>query len=368
MIHPSSGGVPKGPSRGRASVSQAIIIAIAALAAASVAVFLRRTSQRVGWHGNESQLLKGTRRNITRVVTTDSLDDVDIDVDARAVNELLSNVLAIVAYWHSGPTDEFSYFSHTVGALADWRLYVGNLTIVVITNDRDGVYNSIGEGLRDVIELRQINSSTSEGYSHGYHMPHFHRQIVAEKLNHVNENPPTAFAFFESDTSASAEALLGWAKDVIFLKANAPNFTRHFFRWEFNKKKQCVAMNGQVNPVERQKQVHLIGGRRFLSLDEGKMAGMYIVTLEMMTKFYRSGSFWTMDREPKSTRENQVLSVTKANFSYWYPLGGWNVHDEHVVPMKGQDELDMIAGVHHQSDKYARLPWPFGKLCVQDLF
>jgi hypothetical protein len=100
---------------------------------------------------------------------------------------------------------------------------------------------------------------------------------------------------------------------------------------------------------------------------------MYVVPAFHMEEFYSSGSFWTRPKDNRKALESQLHMLMKKDGDFFSktPFGEYKHNSDTtiVVPLdKNGRQLDMIAGVHHASDKYARTPWPFGKLCLKDLF
>ena len=342
---------------------------------------------------SDGELLLFAKSNITHhvEVVDNNNHNYDDDDDDDAVTQLLSNVLAVVAVWHNdkNPYKEYAYLGHTLGSIVDWKLVVGELNVVIVTNNATGVLNKLEVGMRDIIQVQEVNLTGL----HGNYLPFFHRNVIDEYI--LKRNHPTAYAFFEEDTVTSAEGLVGWARDTIFLERHRDtsnhDYIRHFFRWEWNKEKGCVAHNSQTYPVSmnnpqpppRHKKgkkdqyqpstdIHEIGGRKFVSLSVGKWAGMYVVTHAHMEEFYNSDNFWTKPIYPKLAREIQLHSLLKKDADYFMnnTLKVYkDLSDTMIVPLdKSGKQLDMIAGVHHQSDKYARTPYPFGKLCLKDTF
>ena len=169
--------------------------------------------------------------------------------------------------------------------------------------------------------------------------------------------------------------LLSWAQDTAFLQEQgvANTYVRHFWRWEWNTKLQCAVFTGQTKPIPRNSSSVLqIGGKEFVSLTGGRWAGMYILTQQHMINFYNSGSFWKLSLPTsgksldKWAREIQLYGVIHGDGS---GMPNKNDGDDTIVPIDVQTGIvNVIAGVHHQSDKYAKKKWPFSKLCVGDLF
>ena len=139
-----------------------------------------------------------------------------------------------------------------------------------------------------------------------------------------------------------------------------------------NGMKSCIVQRLLDKPIPRNSSnVLSIGGKQFVSLTGGRWAGMYVLTHEHMVNFYNSGSFWTLSLPPsgksKNAREIQLYGVIHGDGSG--KLANKKVGDNTIVPVDVRTgTVDVIAGVHHQSDKYVRPKSKFGKLCMGDLF
>ena len=208
-----------------------VVVAVTLLAVQWLVVeFIRATAC------GETMSEKSQKASSYNPFITSYLDDNDDESSKQIVHQndnndeevkhLLSNVLATVAVWHDDkhPYKDFAYLGHVLGAIADWRPVVGNLTIVIVTNDANAMEEKLDVGLQEIVQVREINMTNI----HGYYLPFFHRNVIDEYIQ--QPNPPTAYSFFEEDTVLSAEGLKAWARDTIHLKKHHSNFTRHFFR------------------------------------------------------------------------------------------------------------------------------------------
>ena len=192
--------------------------------------------------------------------------------------------------------------------------------------------------------------------------------------------PPTAYSFMEADNVINGAGLLAWAKDTVFLQKNEIGATatttdhqhiRHFWRWEYNKDRNCPVFIGQQFQLSRNDSDRLrtIGGRRFISMTgAGVWAGMYVVTAQHMLNYYQSGSFWSLSNTKyKWSREVQLHDIIHHGSNITGKTGRKD-GDNTLVPFdEGTGTADLVAAVHHQSDKYVKGHF-FGKLCVNDLF
>lgn len=252
--------------------------------------------------------------------------------------------------------------------------------MVLLTNDEQQLRKGIGTKNDGWLRFHQVNM---EEVDHPYHFPYFHRTVIEEyvtgkkskeEANTTNLPPPTAYAYFESDTVVDGPGMIAWARDTAHVQhygglPGVDNPVRHFWRWEWNEAKQCVAMNGETNPLPRDRPEFFkqVGGRTFVHLRYGKFAGNYAVTAAHMQAFYQSGMFWTLPDDPSFSREIQLYMVVHGN-NVSTNVNGKET-DNTFVPIDPRTEtLDLVAAAHHQSDKYTRSPWPFGKLCLDDLF
>ena len=298
--------------------------------------------------------------------------------------QLLSHILVMITYWYTPQQKEQRFLGHTLGTIREWHLHpaIGNITTVIITNNATGTKESIGNTNSDWVTIHQVT------FDHPLHMPYYHREVIADYIDRQKNTtnmtelpdsykelpPPTSYAFFEADTVVNGMGLLAWAQDTALLEEQgvANTYVRHFWRYEWREKLQCVAFTGQTKPIPRNSSnVLSIGGKQFVSLTGGRWAGMYVLTHEHMVNFYNSGSFWTLSlpSSGKSTnaREIQLYGVIHGDGSG--KPANKKVGDNTIVPVDVRaGTVDVIAGVHHQSDKYVWKPWPFSKLCVRDLF
>ncbi|KAL7444189.1 hypothetical protein ACHAXM_009306 [Skeletonema potamos] len=299
-------------------------------------------------------------------------------IEAEA-KKLLSHVLVTIAYWHSPKESEVKFLGHTLGTIREWRLLpeVGNLTVVIVTNDAKGVKKSLGHVNNDWYTFHEVNSSQP------FHMPFYHREVIADYLDRGKDGvnitfmsnkdlpPPTAYSFFEADTVLNGAGLLSWARDSALIHhEGASNRIRHFFRWEWNEDLNCPVFNGQKIQLWRKSsdRIIAIGGKRFISLTGcGVWTGMYVLPAQhMINYYYNSGSFWTLPHKYDKARELQLHAIIHGNNKSGKL--GKREGDNTLVPMDERTgTVDVIAGVHHQSDKYIGSPW-FGKLCIKDLF
>lgn len=230
------------------------------------------------------------------------------------------------------------------------------------------------------IHYYQVNMGRGES---GRYMPFYHRHVIENYLlqnddtydNHTLP-APTTYAYFETDSVVDGPGMVAWAYDTILLQKHIANGgktmagverpLRQFWRWEWNENKKCVAMNGQTKPLKKGTDNFVtIGGRPFVFLTDGKFSGIYVVTPEHMMNYYKSGDFWKKDYGSQFAREHQLYHVTSGG----HIAVDFGKTDNTLVPIdEATGTLDMLASVHHQSDKYPRMPWPFGKLCFTDVF
>mmetsp|Transcript_11329 Transcript_11329/g.20831 ORF Transcript_11329/g.20831 Transcript_11329/m.20831 type:complete len:390 (-) Transcript_11329:127-1296(-) len=304
----------------------------------------------------------------------------------RETRELLSHVLVMITYWYSPDLREIKFLGHTLGTVREWRLMpeIGNVTVVIITNDADATKTAIGSTNDDWYTIHQVESG-----EHPYYMPFYHREVVADYIDREKEKTnmtvvkkdlasPTSYAYFEADTVLDGAGLIAWAKDTAILHDQGEtNHIRHFWRWEWNTIQDCAVFTGQVEPIPRNSSsVISIAGGEFASLDGGKWAGMYVLTAEHMLKFYNSGAFWTHPTKAKKSREEQLYNVVHGNDAKdrnnkkdRKDKSNKKDQDNTIVPIDERTgTVHLVAGVHHQSDKYQKSPWKLGKLCINDLF
>ena len=317
---------------------------------------------------------------------------------------LLSHVLVTITYLCNEGYDnngEAKYLSHTLGTIREWWLLpqVGNVTIVIVTNDKENAQKIIGTN--DWFTFHQVNVPTKQQFkdtniklkdwnytihgNHPYHMPFYHREVIADYLDHRDKNgtnmtdmlneelpSPTSYAFFEADNVLDKFGLLSWAEDTALLHNQGIETTkqqlRHFFRWEYSTKKDCPVFTGQTKPIPRNS-IIMIGGKEFIPLTGGRWAGMYVLPAEHMIEYYNSGSFWNIPQNTKYAREIQLHDIVHGSDELGRQGNDMGV-DNTLVPV---DEMtgtvSLSAGVHHQSDKYSKKKWgKFGKLCINDLF
>ncbi|KAL9180674.1 hypothetical protein ACHAXT_011127 [Thalassiosira profunda] len=176
----------------------------------------------------------------------------------------------------------------------------------------DGAQKSLGN-TNDWYSFHQVETGELP-----YNLPFYHREIVADYLdrdkdgtnltNMVNGDlpPPTAYSFMEADNVVSG-------------------------------------------------------------LSGGIWAGLYVLTAQHLINYYNSGDFWTLPDKYKYTREIQLHDVIHGSKAVGKP--DKRSGDNTLVPYDEKTGMvDVIAGVHHQSDKYASGQSRFGKLCVEDLF
>ena len=304
----------------------------------------------------------------------------------RETKELLSHVLVMITYWYSPDLKEIKFLGHTLGTVREWRLMpeIGNVTVVIITNDADATKTAIGSTNDDWYTIHQVESG-----EHPYYMPFYHREVVADYIDREKDKTnmtevkkdlasPTSYAYFEADTVLDGAGLIAWARDTAILRDQGEtNHIRHFWRWEWNTIQDCAVFTGQVKSIPRNSSSVLsIAGGEFASLDGGKWAGMYVLTAEHMLKFYNSGAFWTHPTKAKKSREEQLYNVVhgndakdRSNKKDRKDKSKKDDRDNTIVPIdKRTGTVHLVAGVHHQSDKYQKSPWKLGKLCVNDLF
>lgn len=318
------------------------------------------------------------------------------------IRQLLSHVLVIISYWcNEGDNNggEIKYLGHTLGTIREWRLLpqVGNVTVVIITNDKENAKKSIGGD--DWYNFHQINVPTIQQFketniklkdwnftingNHPYHMPFYHREVIADYLdtdkNGTNMTdmskeelpPPSTYAYFEVDNVLDKVGLLSWAEDMALLHSlgvETTNHLRHFFRWEYSTKNECVVFTGQTKSILRNTSI-LIGDKEFITLtDGGRWAGMYVLPAEHMKMYYHSGSFWNIPQNTKYAREIQLQDIVHGSDELGRKGDGKGV-DNTLVPVDERTgTVSLSAGVHHQSDKYSKMKTRFSKLCIQDLF
>jgi len=310
--------------------------------------------------------------------TVDNLSFTSASAFEAEAKKLLSHVLVTITYWHSTKESEVKFLGHTLGTIREWRLIpeIGNVTVVIVTNDATGAEKSLGSVNNDWYTFHEVNSSQP------FHMPFYHREVVADYLDREKEGmnttfmlnkdlpPPTAYSFFEADTVLNGAGLLAWARDTALLRhEGVSNRIRHFFRWEWNEDLNCPVFNGQNIQLSRDSsdRIITIGGRRFISMTGcGVWAGMYVLPAQHMMNYYDSGSFWTLPDKYHSARELQMHSIIHGYYTLGKP--GRREGDNTLVPMDERTgTVDVIAGVHHQSDKYSGSRY-FGNMCIKDLF
>ncbi len=249
---------------------------------------------------------------------------------------------------------------------------IRNVTVVIITNDAQAMKTAIGHKNDDWINYHEVNMSEA---GHGNYMPFYHRSVIEQFIttnSTDSKGPPTTYAYFETDTVLDGLGLVAWARDTAFVRHHGgiPGVDRpcrQFWRWEWNEAKKCVAMNGEINPIQRGSENFVdVGGRRFVFLRSGRFSGIYVVTAQHMTDYYNSGMFWSRPEDSSWAREVQLYDLIHGDNTSGYAE---ETTDNQFVPIDEQTgTLDLRAAVHHQSDKYPRMPWPFGKLCLEDLF
>jgi len=95
--------------------------------------------------------------------------------DDNEVKNLLSHVLVTIAYWHypNNKGEEVKFLGHTLGTIREWRLLpqVGNVTVVIVTNDADGAKKEIGNVNDYWYTYHQVDVDDDLPF----HMPFYHR-------------------------------------------------------------------------------------------------------------------------------------------------------------------------------------------------
>ena len=95
--------------------------------------------------------------------------------DDNEVRNLLSHVLVTIAYWHypNNKGEEVKFLGHTLGTIREWRLLpqVGNVTVVIVTNDADGAKKEIGNVNDYWYTYHQVDVDDDLPF----HMPFYHR-------------------------------------------------------------------------------------------------------------------------------------------------------------------------------------------------
>mmetsp|Transcript_4884 Transcript_4884/g.11142 ORF Transcript_4884/g.11142 Transcript_4884/m.11142 type:complete len:400 (-) Transcript_4884:216-1415(-) len=338
-------------------------------------------------HHNYVPLLdsSSSSQEMTGLKNKDLLFSHQLETEAK---RLLSHVLVTISYWHSPTEKEVKFLGHTLGTIREWRLLpqIGNVTVVIVTNNAASAKESLGRTNGDWYTFHQVDTKGQP-----YHMPFYHREVVADYIDRHKEDgrmnmtemlnkelpPPSSYSFFEADNVLDGAGLLAWARDTALLlhhqegeEEGTNNHIRHFWRWEWNTLQGCAVFTGQIKPIPRNSsdRIITIGGKHFVSMTGGGIwAGMYVLTSQHMLNYYNSGSFWNLPNKYKYAREIQLHDVVHGNDTIGRP--DKNDGDNTIVPIDGRTgTVDVIAGVHHQSDKYVDSPWGFSKLCVDDLF
>lgn len=95
--------------------------------------------------------------------------------DDNEVRNLLSHILVTIAYWHypNNKGEEVKFLGHTLGTIREWRLLpqVGNVTVVIVTNDADGARKEIGNVNDYWYTYHQVDVDDDLPF----HMPFYHR-------------------------------------------------------------------------------------------------------------------------------------------------------------------------------------------------
>ena len=95
--------------------------------------------------------------------------------DDNEVRNLLSHILVTIAYWHypNNKGEEVKFLGHTLGTIREWRLLpqVGNVTVVIVTNDADGAKKEIGNVNDYWYTYHQVDVDDDLPF----HMPFYHR-------------------------------------------------------------------------------------------------------------------------------------------------------------------------------------------------
>lgn len=306
--------------------------------------------------------------------------------DAK-VGKLLSHILVVISYWHSPNNIELKYLGHTLGTIREWKLLpeVGNVTVVILTNNAKASEQSIGIHKDNWYTFHEVRADVLSETPH--HMPFYHREIVADYIDRNKEGtnmtaainkdlpPPSSYAFFEADNVLNGNGLLAWAYDTaLLLDHGVHDRIRHFWRYEWHTKKGCAAFTGQLKPLSRndQDRIITIGDKKFVSMTGGGVwAGMYILTARHMLNYYNSGSYWNLPNKYKYARELQLHDVVHGSDIMGRPAR--NGGDNTLVPLdENTRTVSLVAGVHHQSDKYQGSKkgrrYGYGQLCINDLF
>ena len=321
------------------------------------------------------------KREETAVFNQSDLSSSQI-IETEAKN-LLSHILVTIPYWHSPDEREVKFVGHTLGTIREWRLLpeIGHVTVVIITNDAAAAKASLGMTNNGWYTFHQVDT-----HEHPYHMPFYHREVIADYIDPNKDGsknttgllnkdfpPPSSYAYFEADNVLNGAGLLAWARDMTLIlgeEGKGTNHVRHFWRWEWNTLQGCAAFTGQVKPIPKNStdRVITIGGKRFVSMTGGgAFAGMYVVTSQHMMEYYASGSFWKLPKKERYTREIQLFDIVHGSDVFGKPdkITG----DNTIVPLdETTGTVDVISGVHHQSDKYQKGRYKLGKLCINDLF
>lgn len=116
-----------------------------------------------------SLALHSEKRASSAITTTFEEDD------DNEVRKLLSHVLVTVAYWHypNNKGKEVKFLGHTLGTIREYRLLpqVGNVTVVIVTNDADGAKKEIGNVNDGWYTYHQVDVDDDLPF----HMPFYHR-------------------------------------------------------------------------------------------------------------------------------------------------------------------------------------------------
>lgn len=110
-----------------------------------------------------------SKKTSSSAITTHEEDD------DNEVRNLLSHVLVTIAYWHypNKKGEEVKFLGHTLGTIREWRLLpqVGNVTVVIVTNDADGAKKEIGNVNDYWYTYHQVDVDDDLPF----HMPFYHR-------------------------------------------------------------------------------------------------------------------------------------------------------------------------------------------------
>jgi len=117
-----------------------------------------------------SSALHSEKRAASSAITTTYEED-----DDNEVRNLLSHILVTIAYWHypNNKGEEVKFLGHTLGTIREWRLLpqVGNVTVVIVTNDADGAKKEIGNVNDYWYTYHQVDVDDDLSF----HMPFYHR-------------------------------------------------------------------------------------------------------------------------------------------------------------------------------------------------